>query len=167
MIRKLSRFENLWVLIPVIVLWACDLYVISCGIPVSILDDDGYWLVQFQLTGFLLILLIVPFYFYYRLRKNDVNNRRITNLYFPFGLFLVTLLVIAVQLTIASSFFGIYILTRGMPVLSYLAGPLHDVSSWLLLAYVLLQIAFSTDAVHMIRRNRAAKPEMVEKLGDQ
>jgi len=150
-------------LVPVLVFWILNFYLGSI-LPQNVFIRPAYYKMSVFLSMIIIVMSAIPFYFYYRIRKNDVTGTRLTNFYFPLSMVLMVFFVVTVFLIIVSLNYGstVYVDLVGFRTDSR---TIDSIFGLLLIIYPLVQVIFIIDSIYMIKRYRQRRKQLIEQIG--
>jgi hypothetical protein len=158
------RYENLLPMLTLLFFWGFDLYLVALN-QRTIFSKPQYVSISLKLVSIFLILSLIPYYFYLRIRRNVIIGTRLTAFYFPFSIFLLFVSILCQRFLFALLFFPpkIYLrISGGVWTNHYI---LNTVSEWAVVIYLLLQIVFIIDTISTLRRYRRERQQLIEQIG--
>ncbi len=159
----MSRFENVLLLVASVAFWGFDVYLVT--IDVNSLKYQGFPKTHAILCAVLTLFLFLPYFFYYRLKRHQIKNNRVNNIYFPLTILLIILLVINARITISPRYLAsidYFNVLRNTELDSSVSMTLFF---WIIGAYMFLQLLFSIDSLCMIRKQRMENIDMINNIG--
>ena len=165
MSKYLLRFENLLLLTYVFFFWGFDLYLLVQGVDTS--RYESFYRFHLEVFAVFLLLPVIPYFFYYRLRRKEVRSSAISNFYFPVSLLLIIILTIIMRLEMS-------IVLLNLTDSHKISGGYYSQSDFtmnlfngLLIGYLILQIIFILDSFRMIRNSMMMRQDVINNIGKE
>ena len=165
MSKYLLRFENLLLLAYIFVFWGFDLYLLMQG--VEPFRYDSFYALHLEVFAVFLLLPLIPYFFYARLRRKEVKNPRLSNFYFPVSLLLIIVLTLIMRLEMSTVLLNLRDSYKAVGPFYRQSDLTINLFNCLLIAYLLLQIFFIVDSFRMIRKSRKMREELINNIGKE